>query len=40
MLFLTGCAFGLYADHHPWRIGLGIAVLGSVLVGIAVLLGG
>jgi VIT family len=40
MLFLTGYAFGLYADHHPWRMGLGIAVLGSVLVGIAVVLGG
>src|SRR5580692_1981222 len=40
MLLLTGYAFGLYADHHPWRMGLGMAVLGSVLVGIAVLLGG
>jgi hypothetical protein len=40
MLFLTGYAFGLYADHHPWRMGLGMAVLGSILVGIAVVLGG
>jgi hypothetical protein len=40
MLFLTGYVFGLYADHHPWRMGLGMAVLGSVLVGIAVVLGG
>jgi hypothetical protein len=40
MLFLTGYAFGLYADHHPWRMGLGMAVLGSSLVGIAVVLGG
>jgi VIT1/CCC1 family predicted Fe2+/Mn2+ transporter len=40
MLFLTGYAFGLYADHHPWKMGLGMAVLGSVLVGIAIVLGG
>ena len=40
MLFLAGYAFGLYADHHPWRMGLGMAVLGSALVGIAVVLGG
>ena len=40
MLFLSGYAFGVYADHHPWRMGLGMAVLGSVLVAIAVVLGG
>jgi VIT1/CCC1 family predicted Fe2+/Mn2+ transporter len=40
MLFLAGYAFGLYADHHPWRMGIGMAILGSVLVGVAIVLGG
>jgi hypothetical protein len=40
MLFLTGYGFGLYAEHRPWRMGLWTAILGSVLVGIAVVLGG
>jgi VIT family len=40
MLFLAGYAFGVYADHYPWRMGLGMAVIGSALVGIAVALGG
>jgi len=40
MLFLTGYAFGIYTDHSPWRMGLWVAVLGSLLVGIAVVLGG
>jgi hypothetical protein len=40
MLLLTGYAFGVYADHRPWRMGLWTAILGSVLVGIAVVLGG
>jgi hypothetical protein len=40
MLFLAGYAFGLYADHHPWRMGFCTAILGSVLVGIAIVLGG
>lgn len=40
MLFLTGYAFGVYADHRPWRMGLWMAIIGSVLVSIAVVLGG
>ena len=40
MLFLTGYAFGLYADDRPWRMGLWTAILGSALVGIAVVLVG
>ena len=40
MLFLTGYAFGIYADHRPWRMELWTAILGSALVGIAVVLGG
>lgn len=40
MLFLSGYASGLYADYHPWRTGFVMAVLGSILVGVAVMLGG
>lgn len=40
MLFLAGYAFGLYADHRPWRMGLLLVTIGSALVGIAVVLGG
>jgi VIT1/CCC1 family predicted Fe2+/Mn2+ transporter len=40
MLFLTGYAFGVYADHRPWRMGLWMAIIGGALVGIAVVLGG
>lgn len=40
MLFLAGYAFGVYADHRPWRMGIWMALIGSALVGIAVVLGG
>ena len=40
MLFLAGYGFGLYAEYRPWRMGLSTAILGSALVGIAVVLGG
>ena len=40
MLFLTGYAFGRYAGYRPWRMGLGMAVAGSALVGITIALGG
>ena len=40
MLFLTGYAFGRYAGYRPWRMGLGMAVAGSVLVAITIALGG
>ena len=40
MLFLTGYAFGVYADHRPWRMGIWMAIIGGVLVGIAVAFGG
>jgi len=40
MLFLTGYAFGRYAGYRPWRMGLGMAIVGSALVGIAIVLGG
>jgi hypothetical protein len=40
MLFLTGYAFGRYAGYRPWRMGLGMAVAGSALVAMTILLGG
>jgi VIT1/CCC1 family predicted Fe2+/Mn2+ transporter len=40
MLFLTGYAYGVYADHRPWRMGIAMAIIGGALVGIAVVLGG
>jgi VIT1/CCC1 family predicted Fe2+/Mn2+ transporter len=40
MLFLTGYAFGRYAQYRPWRMGLWMALVGAVLVAITVYLGG
>lgn len=40
MLFLAGYAFGSYARHRPWRMGLTMMVIGSLLVGITIALGG
>jgi len=40
MLFTTGYAFGRYAGYRPWRMGCGMAIVGSVLVAIAIVLGG
>jgi VIT1/CCC1 family predicted Fe2+/Mn2+ transporter len=40
MLFLTGYAFGRIAEYHPWLTGLAMVLLGSVLVGITIVLGG
>ena len=40
LLFLTGYAFGLVAEYHPWLTGLAMVVLGSVLVAITMALGG
>ena len=40
MLFMTGYAFGRYAGYRPWRMGFGMATVGSVLVAIAIVLGG
>jgi hypothetical protein len=40
ILFLTGYAFGRHASHHPWRMGLGMVLVGSVLVAITIALGG
>jgi len=40
MLFLCGYAFGRYAGYRPWRMGLWMAMVGSALVGLAIVLGG
>ena len=40
MLFLTGYAFGRHAGYRPWRMGVWMAAIGSVLVAVAIALGG
>lgn len=40
MLFLTGYAFGIYADQRPWKMGICMAIIGCALVAVAVVLGG
>jgi VIT1/CCC1 family predicted Fe2+/Mn2+ transporter len=40
MLFITGYALGRYAGRSPWRTGVAMVILGSVLVGITVSVGG
>jgi len=40
MLFLTGYAFGRYANYRPWRMGLGMIGIGTALVAATIFLGG
>jgi VIT1/CCC1 family predicted Fe2+/Mn2+ transporter len=40
MLFLTGYAFGRYANYRPWRMGLWMTLFGALLVAITIYLGG
>jgi VIT1/CCC1 family predicted Fe2+/Mn2+ transporter len=40
LLFLSGYAFGHIAEYRPWLTGLSMVALGSVLVAIAIALGG
>ena len=40
MLFITGYAFGRCTGYHPRGMGIAMVVLGSLLVGLAILLGG
>ena len=40
MLFLTGYAYGRLTWHHPWVVGIGMVVLGSMLAGLTMALGG
>lgn len=40
LLFIAGHALGRHAQYHPWRMGLIMALVGSVLVAITIALGG
>jgi VIT1/CCC1 family predicted Fe2+/Mn2+ transporter len=40
MLFLAGCAFGRITGRRLWVVGISMVVLGSILVGITMVLGG
>jgi VIT1/CCC1 family predicted Fe2+/Mn2+ transporter len=40
MLFLTGYAFGRYAGHYPWRMGLRMVLARSAMAGVTIALGG
>jgi hypothetical protein len=40
MLFISGYAFGRHAGRSPWRTGVAMVILGSILVGITINLGG
>lgn len=40
MMFLCGYKLGVYANHRAWRMGIGMAILGSVLVALTIMLGG
>jgi VIT1/CCC1 family predicted Fe2+/Mn2+ transporter len=40
LLFLTGYSFGRCTGYHPQVMGVSMVILGSVLVGITILLGG
>jgi hypothetical protein len=40
MLFLTGYAYGSITGRHPWLVGLGMVVVGSILVAMTMALGG
>jgi VIT1/CCC1 family predicted Fe2+/Mn2+ transporter len=40
LLFLTGYAFGRCTGYHPRGMGLAMVIVGSVLVGLTILLGG
>lgn len=40
LLFLIGVWWGRVAGGNPWRIGAGLTVVGSILVGITIALGG
>ena len=40
MLFLCGYAYGKCVERRPWLMGMCMVVLGSVLVGLTIVLGG
>jgi VIT1/CCC1 family predicted Fe2+/Mn2+ transporter len=40
MLFLSGYAFGRMTRRSPWAVGISMVLLGTVLVALAMALGG
>jgi VIT1/CCC1 family predicted Fe2+/Mn2+ transporter len=40
LLFLTGYSFGSAVGYRPWRTGLSMVVIGSILVAMTIALGG
>lgn len=40
LLFLTGYSFGRAVGYRPWRMGLSMVVIGSILVAMTIALGG
>jgi VIT1/CCC1 family predicted Fe2+/Mn2+ transporter len=40
LLFITGYVFGRCAEHHPWRTGFAMVILGSALVALTMAFGG
>jgi VIT family len=40
LLFIVGYRFGHHIGHHPWRTGLTMVAVGSVMVAITISLGG
>ena len=40
MLFVAGYAYGRIVGRRPWRVGLSMVLLGTLLAGLAMALGG
>jgi VIT family len=40
LLFVTGIAFGRITGRRPWAVGIAMVLLGSLFVGLTILLGG
>jgi hypothetical protein len=40
LLFLTGYVFGRHAGYHPWRMGIGMVLVGGAMVAMTIALGG
>ena len=40
MLFMAGYAFGRYSGFRPWKVGLGMVVIGMTMVGVTIVFGG
>lgn len=40
LLFLTGYSFGRAVGYRPWRMGLSMVLIGSILVAMTIALGG